>query len=378
MSSVTVPLYKRIVEDIVERIDREEFAYGSQLPSRAEMATRYGVSHITVQAALKDLAHLGYVEGRRGAGVYVIHGAHPQPRPQIASSTIVIIGVRQPYNRAPHKDGWAKNVAAGAFEATLQYGFNQTILHPDRLCQESMESLILNRPVGVVIPEGLPGPAVHYWASYLRNAGVPCVVYGDSPDLATFDRVTSDWRHGGRSLAEWLIAQGRRNIIQARPATVEGYWFGPLREGYVSAMLEAGLQPNEVVRFEEAEAWDPTQDGFERRVRRASSCLPEYLSCSVPVDAIMTASDGHVPVFASACRLFGKVPGDDVLVTGYDDYWANLPELEYEPAPPAASVDKHNFEIGERMVKLLLDRTEGKLAASAERIVVLPTVTTYK
>jgi DNA-binding LacI/PurR family transcriptional regulator len=91
----------------------------------------------------------------------------------------------------------------------------------------------------------------------------------------------------------------------------------------------------------------------------------------------MAASDGHVPVFSSACRLFGKAPGDDVLITGYDDYWANLPELEYETSPPAASVDKHNFEIGERMVRLLLDRAEGKLDASAQRIVVTPTVATY-
>jgi DNA-binding LacI/PurR family transcriptional regulator len=85
--------------------------------------------------------------------------------------------------------------------------------------------------------------------------------------------------------------------------------------------------------------------------------LVEYFVGPNPPDAVMAASDGPANIVAAALRLFGKVPGRDVLVTGYDNYWKGLSDQ----AAPAATVDKRNGEIGRALVDLVLARAAGKL-----------------
>ena len=55
-----------------------------------------------------------------------------------------------------------------------------------------------------------------------------------------------------------------------------------------------------------------------------------------------------------------------MLITGYDNYWREDFEREWEPAVPAASVEKHNHRIGETAVQLLLDRIAGRLPAAPQ------------
>jgi GntR family transcriptional regulator len=66
-----IPHYVRIRESLREMIAAGELERGQKLPSEDELATRYGVSRMTVRQGLSDLIDDGLLYRRRGVGTYV-------------------------------------------------------------------------------------------------------------------------------------------------------------------------------------------------------------------------------------------------------------------------------------------------------------------
>jgi len=77
---------------------------------------------------------------------------------------------------------------------------------------------------------------------------------------------------------------------------------------------------------------------------------------------------------AAACRLMKKEPGRDVLVVGYDNYWEACVERRWEDFTPSATVDKRNHDLGAEMVKLMFERSEGRLPREPQLRVLEPRV----
>jgi DNA-binding GntR family transcriptional regulator len=64
--------YRRIADDLREQIESGKLA--GQLPTRARLAETYGVSDMTVGAALKVLKDEGLIYGVAGLGTFVRSG----------------------------------------------------------------------------------------------------------------------------------------------------------------------------------------------------------------------------------------------------------------------------------------------------------------
>jgi len=54
------------VLDLIERLD-----VGQAIPSERQLSTDFGVSRLTVRAALDDLVREGFLVRRRGSGTFV-------------------------------------------------------------------------------------------------------------------------------------------------------------------------------------------------------------------------------------------------------------------------------------------------------------------
>lgn len=63
--------YERVLTDLRRLIASGEYAADEQLPPRIELASRYGVSHMTVQRAIDQLKDEGLLYSRPGLGVFV-------------------------------------------------------------------------------------------------------------------------------------------------------------------------------------------------------------------------------------------------------------------------------------------------------------------
>ena len=68
-----VPKYFQIARILRERIQRQEYAPGEQIPTEAELCETYEVSRITVREAINKLVQEGYLDRRQGKGTYVVH-----------------------------------------------------------------------------------------------------------------------------------------------------------------------------------------------------------------------------------------------------------------------------------------------------------------
>lgn len=67
------PMYFRIEQEILEQIQRGALRPGAQLPTEAELASRYKVSRITAKRALDDLVGQGRAFRQQGRGTFVAH-----------------------------------------------------------------------------------------------------------------------------------------------------------------------------------------------------------------------------------------------------------------------------------------------------------------
>lgn len=68
---VTGPKYRRIEIDLRTSIADGTFPPGTQLPTKAELMTRYGVAVNTVERAIEELRKDGLVVTAQGSGMFV-------------------------------------------------------------------------------------------------------------------------------------------------------------------------------------------------------------------------------------------------------------------------------------------------------------------
>lgn len=74
-----VPVREQLVSQIIIGVVSDDLKPGQKLPSTRELARRFGIHSNTVSAAYRHLAGRGWVEFRKGSGVYVRTNAFDQP-----------------------------------------------------------------------------------------------------------------------------------------------------------------------------------------------------------------------------------------------------------------------------------------------------------
>ncbi len=69
------PLYRQLHDKLVELILEGALPEGAPLPSIREISSEHRINHITVAKAIQLLVDEGFVEKRRGVGMFVAQGA---------------------------------------------------------------------------------------------------------------------------------------------------------------------------------------------------------------------------------------------------------------------------------------------------------------
>ncbi|WP_085808881.1 GntR family transcriptional regulator [Sphingomonas sp. TZW2008] len=80
LSSEDSPVYIRLRGTIAAGILRGDFRAGDQLPSVRALAAEHGANPLTVAKAYQSFQDEGYVEVRRGVGMFVLPGASERLR----------------------------------------------------------------------------------------------------------------------------------------------------------------------------------------------------------------------------------------------------------------------------------------------------------
>jgi GntR family transcriptional regulator len=74
-----IPLNHQVFLVLQDEITERRFSPGEALPTEDELAKLFGVSRVTVRAALETLGSLGLIERRQGVGTFVRELSRPEP-----------------------------------------------------------------------------------------------------------------------------------------------------------------------------------------------------------------------------------------------------------------------------------------------------------
>lgn len=70
--SITVPMYRQIVQYICDKVANGEWPIGSRLPSQRLLAESFQVNRSTISTAIDELTSYGIISGKYGAGTQII------------------------------------------------------------------------------------------------------------------------------------------------------------------------------------------------------------------------------------------------------------------------------------------------------------------
>jgi DNA-binding LacI/PurR family transcriptional regulator len=351
---------QRATRGLRELIDRGLVKPGDRLPAEETLAEQFAVSRATLRMAMAQLERDGHLKRQRNHGCVVT----AKPRGGgLMDQTIALISDLRVADSPRIFSGLSEAVHSGAIDMAGRCSMNLLSLHS--LDEEVVENLVASRPRGVVVTRWQHDLTDGALLARLAAGGIPLVAYGDGPHVEQFDRVVSDHVQGAYDLTKALIAAGRRRILRLWSGPAGASWIRDHNIGCERAFAEADIEVIAPVHVAELPARRPeAREQFDRRVRTFAGHLVEHVRGQTPIDAIMLGTDCDIFPVAAACRLHGVA--DRIAITGYDNYWTDAFERQWEPATPFASVDKNNHRIGEELVRLLLDRLNGQLPAEAQ------------
>jgi DNA-binding LacI/PurR family transcriptional regulator len=361
-------------------IGREVYGAGKRLPSERELAGRIGVSRTTIRSVLENLEDDGLVESDE-AGRKVVTARAVTNERSVMSHTVAVLASssKGPGLHSGRTTGWEDFVYQGVMRGLEQKELHGLTMRASRVVEEGRDYLLGQRPRGVIaLKEFAQSDSGPQTLLRLKEAGVPVAIYADHGVIPELDLVASDHRKGCYELTRWLLDRGCRRILPLWPPQANGErrWLKQRAAGYREALRDAGEEPIPALSVPGVAALrqqvDDMEEQFVVRSRLYAGYLADRLSGQNRVDALMAASDGHVPALCAACRLLGKEPQQDVLVVGYDNYWEDVPEREFESIPPAATVDKQNLQIGESLARLVEERATGELPREPQKRMVEP------
>lgn len=103
------PLYQRVKNHILDRINSGELSPGSRVPSENEIVGALGVSRMTANRALRELTHAGLLDRVPGVGTFV-------KEPQARASLIEIRNIADEITARGHKHT-SRIIERGSMEA---------------------------------------------------------------------------------------------------------------------------------------------------------------------------------------------------------------------------------------------------------------------
>ncbi len=200
-------------ESIREEIVGGRLPPGSSLPPQLELARRFGVSNITVQQALSQLAGQGFLDVRPRVGTFV--AVRP---PHLNNYALVFCA--DPASPPPRSGRpWTRHYLALANEATRIQQQTGKRLHAFHGVDEHVDGEDSRRLLGYIETQRLAGiifvtaPFLLHGSPILERPGLPRIAIASRPEpgveMAALNHDTAEWY---RRALDWLAERGCRRV----------------------------------------------------------------------------------------------------------------------------------------------------------------------
>ena len=346
-------------------LESGEIKAEAEVPAAHAIGKRLGVATNTAAAALEEAEKLGLVTRRAGTRKRYA-GELRKGGDSLASSTVFVLARQIPYPDIATAPSWSDSfLALDVVRSLSRLGRPVALYTPQSLPAGGLDAIFEARPCGMVVTGSVMRDPVALEAlRRCREAGIPTVAYGNSPELRGYDRAYSDHRAGSRDLTRWLLSHGCRRIVPFFPFAPIEFWEQERIEGYEEAMREAGQEPAPCKVFGTSllrqHQISENFQVFKSLAVAALVALKRDFGGEWP-DALLCRNDDWTWSAQCAIQELGLEPNRDILVAGYDNM-VRKPNFEpFEIPPPIVTIDKHNELVSEDLASLLLARMAGTL-----------------
>lgn len=369
------PLYKKIYDSIVEKINTGEYTDGYKLPTEQELADMYNVSRITSKKAMDLLKQDGYIRRYQGKGSFInikkdTGLVYLNQKPEIKSQRL--IGFLMPDFSASYGMEVLEGVEEGASNENNLMIMKRTF--GDQKKESEMIDELINAGVeGIII---MPVHGEHYSSDIMKLMiekfplvlidrqlkGLPTTFVGTNNLKAT------------QTAANYLLDLGHKNICFLSPP-VEGTSVMEERlSGFKISLLKRGLRVNEDLILTELISSVPgnyNAKNVETDIQKIIDMLKKN-----PEATCLFALEYNIALLARKAvqRLGLKVP-DDISIICFDgpsgvyeeDYFTRIKQNEMRMGELAVKLlneqfkDNYNYKTELLDVELIEGRSTRKL-----------------
>lgn len=316
-SNSSLPKYKTIIEDILVRIQKNDFTYDVPLCTEQSLMDEYGVSRITATRALTELLQRGILYRKRGVGSFVTKSValnNLTNAPSAADPKTISFLI--PFDlTTPLVSEIARIVTDGLSERG--YFMNVYICNASLSREKANLKLLLSQnPSGIIYLPFRDKIFINLLNEFVMQ-NKPVIILDKYTDCPYIHNITSDNFDGGRLLTEHLLSLGHRNITFFTTAPVEDVSsvrnrFG----GYLDGLHRAGLSPapGNLVYL-------PCDLGNEPSEEFPNPQITAFLNKSYEqgVTAVLTENDIVADYLCRACEQLGFRVPQDFSICGFDD-----------------------------------------------------------
>jgi GntR family transcriptional regulator of arabinose operon len=358
---MAAPLYRQIIDCIIDKIEKGEYPYGTKIPTESQLADMFFVSRITSKRALDELAASDYVIRKKRTGTFVKYNAIKKAPPfsregdsQSGRRTdIKMIGLVFPFDPSRY-DG--QKCINGVLNVANEHNC-YTIIQNSQLSGRC-ERQIIEKMIGDSI-DGI----IYYPANSVSNFKFLVELEARKYPIVTIDKcfsnidissVVSENLSGSSSMTQYLIEMGHRNIGFVSDYPIEICDSLKLRyKGYLLTLSKHGIPANSKYIFEkkrhlyEEREGDASSDAYHKNRSLYSRVIANMLNEGVT--AVQCPTDGIAYILWDCCEQMGIRIPDDLSISGFDD----LPEKRnYQ----LTTVRQDLMQFGVRAANLLLEK----------------------
>jgi GntR family transcriptional regulator of arabinose operon len=317
------PLYRRITNDFIERIERGDLQPGDRIPTEAELQRSYNVSRITVARAIRDLQVRDLVYRVKGSGTFISKksvGGFSNRGTRHNGMSIISVLFAQGEQNGAHKMlvGIEGECAKDGIYVTFHNSRNKPGAE-----RETIEKLRGQGCGGLLVLPCFASQQNLGLYTEMQISGFPIVFVDRRIDFVDIPLVASDNRGAMRALVTYLISCGHRRIgffcnsIEAVSSERERY------RGYCDAHIEARLPVDPRLVFRRYTSLSiPTEifsiDTVNRR-HYADEALDYFLRSGDRPSCVTAVNDILAVALMKAALAKGVRVPDDLSLTGFDD-----------------------------------------------------------
>jgi GntR family transcriptional regulator of arabinose operon len=340
-----VPLYLQIRDYMKDQIRSQQFKPEDQIPTEAELMAQFGVSRVTVIAAIKQLVEEGLVYRISGKGTFV--------------SRIESSGSRRIALLMPNVLEAAMKEMLLAIERTCRSEGFELMLKMNRSADEEL------RTIQDMVESGTSGLIIYPIDSEiyseeiikLKTLNYPFVLVDKYLPGINTNAVYADNYVGGKMGTEYLIEQGHRNIGILSEAQTKTSSADERFRGYLDAAQKHRLVMN-------PNHWLVGIHDTYRAEADVIAQIAAWLEWQDDMTAVFSFNRNLSIVTARLARSMGKQVPEDLSILSFDN-----PELLDLDGYTFSYIQQNTAEIGEQAVKLL---AKAMLGGTPPQSIVVP------